>query len=276
MRHVAICGIGLIGGSLALALRGRGVRVTGIDRDDVIQDVIVQGITDSVVDRADDSAVRAVYASVDLVVLCAPIAGIRSELGRALGSAAVVTDVGSTKREIVTDAAHARHFVGGHPLAGGSEAGAASARGDLFHGRRWVLCPEDADSAAVEQVEALVSLVGAEPARMTAAAHDRAVAITSHLPQLLASALVGLSERHQSGLAEGPGFASTTRIAGGNPQIWRDILVTNADAVAAVLAELITDLETVQRSLERGEADAALSLVEAARRMRGGTTTRSR
>lgn len=266
MIHVAIFGLGLIGGSLALALRARAVRVTGIDRGEVIQREEVRVVADVVIDTTDDRAVREAYQGVDLVVLAAPIAGIRAELGRALASAAVVTDVGSTKREIVRDAGAATHFVPGHPLAGGSESGAEHARGDLFHARRWILCPEGSSPAALERVETLVDLVGAQSLRLGVDAHDRAVAVTSHVPQLLASALVLLSERHQSGVAEGPGFASTTRIAGGNPEIWRDILATNADSIASVLGELAGELAALSKALEKGESDSALAVIAAARR----------
>lgn len=270
---LCVVGFGLIGGSLAAASRAHrlAARVVAVDTSEVIAAESVRALSDERVDVADGPAVERALAAADLVVLAAPVSVIEAELGPALAHAPLVTDCGSTKRAIVASAARSSRrarFVPGHPLAGGPSGGADAARADLFEGQRWILCPEGADAGAFAAVEGFIRGLGAVPVTMSAEEHDHAVALTSHVPQLLASALVVLSERRRAGAAEGPGFASATRVAGGNPAVWRDILVTNADEIASTLAELGAELSRVAADLSRADPSAALALVEAARAAR--------
>ncbi|GMV16862.1 MAG: prephenate dehydrogenase/arogenate dehydrogenase family protein [Polyangiaceae bacterium] len=267
---LCVVGFGLIGGSIAAASRARrpGARVVAVDASAVLASASVRALSDERVDASDGPAVERALAAADLAVLAAPVSAIEAELGRALAHARLVTDCGSTKRAIVASAESSvrrGRFVPGHPLAGGPSGGADAARADLFEGQRWILCPEAADADAFARVEAFVRALGATPVTMSAAEHDRAVALTSHVPQLLASALVVLSERRRAGAAEGPGFAGATRVAGGNPAVWRDILVTNADEIASALAELGAELSRVAGDLSRADPNAALALIESAR-----------
>ena len=206
-------------------------------------------------------------------MLSAPVRVILAQLGRTLDYGAVVTDCGSTKREI--SQALAQHpgrarFVPGHPMAGFPEGGAAHAKADLFVGRRWILCPEASSNEARREVEALVQLVGAEPVEMSPAAHDRAVALASHVPQLLGSVLRATATEVGADAAAGPGFASATRVAGGSPAIWGDIFSSNADQICWALKCVTQELEQVIAGLERDPPDTgpALALLARARRAR--------
>jgi prephenate dehydrogenase len=273
MTRVAVVGAGLIGGSLALAMRAHAFSdPVVVDRASVISRPEVVALSHARVDAADRAAYARALANAELVVLALPVAVIAAEMEFVLEHSQIVTDCGSTKRTVVRAAASspgASRFVPGHPLAGGTAAGAAGARAELFEQRRWVLCPEGRDPEAVRVVESMVRAVGAEPVRLSAEEHDRAVARTSHLAQLVASALCVLGEEVPAE-ARGPGFESTTRVAGGNPEIWRDILASNADAVAAAARLLGDELIAVAEALERTppSVDAALRLIEAARKLR--------
>jgi prephenate dehydrogenase len=274
--RLALVGFGLIGGSLALAARGRAVasHVTAIDRADVIALPEARAAADDLVDAADDHRVRDALRSADVVVVATPVGAIEASIFEILGSSDVVTDCGSTKRAIVDAARRSSRrsrFVPGHPMAGLPQGGIRRARPDLFEGRQWLLCPEESDIDAVERVEALVRGVGADPLRLTAVEHDRAVALTSHVPQVLASALAVLAESRDASVAAGPGFESATRVAGGGEAMWRDILATNADEVSAVLEALGEELSTVARGLRRSPPDLgpALRVLERARALRG-------
>jgi prephenate dehydrogenase len=225
-------------------------------------------------DASDESAVRRALGDADLVVVATPVGAIEAMIGEILDVARVVTDCGSTKRAIVDRARRSvrwPRFVPGHPMAGLPFGGIERAREDLFVGRPWLISPEGADSDAVELVERLVRGVGAEPLHLTIEQHDRAVALTSHLPQLLASALSVLAERRGAAVAAGPAFESATRVAGGGEAMWRDILATNADEVCAVIDALCGELEQVTRGLRKDPPDlgAALNLLERARVVRG-------
>ncbi len=241
---------------MARALRERlpHLRIVGVDRDEVIQAPATQAFTDECISEGDTSAALRAFAASDLVFLAAPVSGIRHWLGAALSQGTLVTDCGSTKRELLL-AAHsspfAERFVPGHPMAGaGVGAGVGSA--DLFVGRSWVLCPEGVDPAAFQAVERLVCCLGARPVLMSAAAHDRAVALTSHVPRLVASALTALVAREQAFDAAGPAFERLARGAGGSPQMWADVLGTNADEVARALRLVLGELEACAGELELG------------------------
>jgi prephenate dehydrogenase len=273
--RLAVIGFGLIGGSIGLAARSRGVasHVVGLDRADVLAMPEARTAATEMVDVADDERAREALRAADLVVVATPVGAIEATIGDILDVAAVATDCGSTKRAILVSAgrsARRSSFVPGHPMAGLPLGGIARARADLFEGRPWILCPEQSAPEAVLRVEELVRGVGAEPIRLTAEEHDRAVALTSHLPQLLASALTVLAESRRADVAAGPAFESATRVAGGGEAMWRDILATNADQVSAALAALGAELDVVARALARQppELGPALRLLERARGLR--------
>lgn len=274
--RVAIVGFGLIGGSLALAARERSLaaQVVGVDRADVIGTDRARAAADETFDSSDESGVRRALSNADLVVVATPVGAIEAMIGEILEVANVVTDCGSTKRRIAQRArlsSRRSRFVPGHPMAGLPSGGIEHARADLFVGRPWLVCPEGCDSDALELVERLIRGVGAEPQRLSIESHDKAVALTSHLPQLLASALSVLAEKHRATIAAGPAFESATRVAGGGEAMWRDILATNADEVCAVVDALTEELEHVTRGLRKEPPDlgAALNLLERARVLRG-------
>ena len=243
--HIGIAGLGLIGGSVALGVRAAwpAVRLTGVDRPEVLERAIALGAIDTGADSV------AAFRTCDLVLLAAPIPGILTlidETARA-GIDAVVTDVGSTKRQILhaAKAAGLRRFVGGHPVAGAELGGLEYARADLFAGRPWVIVDESDDRDAVAVVESLAGALGATPHATDAVAHDRTMAYVSHVPQLVADALMSAAGnacgRSGLGLA-GPAFRDMTRISSSPPDLWQGIFSTNADFVTEALRALQAEL----------------------------------
>lgn len=270
--RLVIVGLGLIGGSVALGARERGLfdRIVALELPGAVSAKAAQRAVDELADARDRAARQRAFSSATLCVLAAPVHTIASLVGEALDAAQVVTDCGSTKRAIARAALPSPHrdrFVPGHPMAGAPEGGFAQARPDLFQGSRWILCPGAASAPAVARVERLVSALGAEPVRMSAAEHDRAVALTSHVPQLLGSLLQVMSVRRGTALAAGPAFERATRGAGGGEAMWRDIFATNADEIASVLGELSAELGELADALSAvsPELSPALALLAAAR-----------
>jgi prephenate dehydrogenase len=236
---VGIVGLGLIGGSIALGIRSTwpSVRITGVDRVEVLGDAARQGAIDA------GSAALSDLNRCDLIVLAAPVQAILSLVAEA-GAArltAVVTDVGSTKRLIMEASARAGlgAFIGGHPIAGAEHPGFPHARPDLFAGRPWMLvCDNAAGDAGLVALERFVRGLGAEPRRVDATSHDRTMAYLSHLPQLLAVALMTAAGDAcgEDGLSDaGRAFREMTRLASSPSDVWRGILATNGDFVAEAL-----------------------------------------
>jgi len=259
-QRVAIVGLGLIGGSIALGVRTRwpGVRLLAVDRPEVLDVALARGAID------DGQASIAELGRIDLLVLAAPVgqnAAILAGLGDMVRGSAVVTDVGGTKRGTLEAAAGLPErltFVGGHPIGGAAKSGFAHARGTLFFERPWILTPgPSTPEDAIARIESLARGLGARPRRMDAAEHDRVMAFVSHLPQLAASALMDVSGRHAQtaglGLAGG-GLADTTRLASSSAAIWRDVCASNADAIGAALDALTEELAEIRGRLARGEA----------------------
>ena len=257
---IAILGLGLIGGSLALAARRTwpGALVIGVDDKAVLEQAMVLHAIDV---AADDPVVA---AEADVVVLAAPVRAnlaLLEELAEHVTGSAVVTDVSSTKREIVAAARQLPErlsFIGGHPFAGAPRGGIAHARPDLFAGRPWLFTPaDDRHGEALDRLQQFVTAIGAVPRVLSPPAHDRLLAFLSHLPQLTASALMHVvgTEAGDDGLAlTGRGLADTTRLASSPASIWRDICATNQDEVAAALDALIVELQGIRDDLSTGEA----------------------
>jgi len=269
---VGIVGLGLIGGSIALRARELWPTslVIAVDNKDVLETAMRLHAIDV---AADDLFV---LAEADLIVLAAPVRqniALLGQLDDHIKKPAIVTDTGSTKRDIVKAARHlpARFtFIGGHPLGGAAKGGLEHARSDLFAGRPWLLTPDAAPSdatpgdggvgsvpstEAVAQLTAFIRALGSEPRTLTAEEHDHLMAFLSHLPQITASALmqvVGDAVGREDLALAGRGLADTTRLAGSPPGIWRDIAATNADQIGAALDELIALLQDLRRGLMDG------------------------
>jgi prephenate dehydrogenase len=275
---VAIVGVGLIGGSLGMALRHRGLarRVIGIARrEETLAEAASVGALD------EGSLDPAAVATAELVVLCAPVLSV-PPLVRALAphlrAGALVTDVGSTKATLLAEAAALLppgvELVGGHPMAGSERDGVLAAREDLFENAVWVVTPTPhCRRESVARLEELVRRVGARPVTLEPAPHDEAVARISHLPHVAAAALAsaaadsGIPAETLALLVAG-GFRDTTRIAASSPVMWRDICLTNRDAVLAGMADLERRLSGFRSALEAANAEELLAFFEAGREAR--------
>jgi prephenate dehydrogenase len=271
-RRIGIVGVGLIGGSLAFAVRHvfPGAAVIGIDRDDVT--LVARQLGALTVGSGDLAALD----GADLVVLAAPVTqnlAVLARLGEVVRGPALVTDVGSTKRTTIEASRSlppALTFIGGHPLAGSARGGLEASRVDLFERRPWLLTPDGATPApAVERLANFVRALGATPVIMDPVTHDHVLAYTSHLPQLTASALmhvVGESVGEPGLRLSGSGLADTTRVAASPAPIWSDICATNADEVLPALDKLIATLQALRGQLGQGQSIAPL--FESAQRWR--------
>jgi prephenate dehydrogenase len=246
---IAVVGLGLIGGSLARALTRAGYGVIGVDRESVRRRAVRAGAV------AGTAGTVEAAARMDVVVLAAPPeANLR--LLRRLASMArpglAITDVGSVKQPIVEEARRLGldGFVGGHPMAGTEGAGFLASSPDLFIRRPWALTPAR-DAAAARCVRSLVLAVGARPVEVEPAAHDRAVAFLSHLPQVVAWALAGAAQSDAVAARwlslAGPGFHDMTRLARSPRQLWREILGQNDREVARALAAFVRELRRPAR-----------------------------
>jgi prephenate dehydrogenase len=257
-----VFGTGLIGGSVGMALRGRGWHVSGVDATD--------GVADRAVELGALSEVGIDHQA-DLVVVATPVhaaSGIIAEIAAsaAWSPEAVVTDVGSVKGPLVAAARHPR-FVGGHPMAGSEQVGVEGASGELFVGATWVLTPTAAtDPAAYALVRSVLADLGANVVALAPDQHDALVAVVSHVPHLTAATLMdlaaGLGEEHAAllQLAAG-GFRDMTRIAAGQPSIWPDICDDNADAIVATLDLLIEALGAMRRRVADHDHDSLLDVL---------------
>jgi prephenate dehydrogenase len=277
--RVAILGVGLIGGSFALALKEARAcgHVTGAGRSRAnLELALERGVIDSI--AAD--AVAAAHGA-DLVLLAAPVAQfprLFRDMASVLGPKALVTDGGSTKRDVVAAARAALgrkigQFVPSHPIAGAEKSGAGAAAAELFRERRVIVTPlpENADSA-VKKIEEAWAACGARTARMDAEEHDAVLAAVSHLPHVLAYALVHEIASRENGaqlfaFAAG-GFRDFTRIASSHPEMWRDICVANRDRLLEELKKYRKELDSIGKLLEAGDGAGLEKLFAEARAAR--------
>lgn len=272
-RHVAIVGVGLIGGSIGLDLLQRRLarRVVGIGRRRESLDVARQAgaISSGTLDLAEG------VAQADLIVVCTPVGRIVDDVLAAAAAAkpdALITDAGSTKRSIVTQLdrrlPRRARFVGSHPIAGSEKSGPMAAVPGLFEGRTVVITPTRRSVLAdVEAVSGFWLQLGARVVPMSAAAHDKALATVSHLPHLVAAALASSTPAALLELAGG-GWSDTTRIAGGNAELWTQILLDNRRQVLGVLDRYEKSLAKLRVALEKGDARQLEKLLTAAREHR--------
>ncbi|HTI17439.1 MAG TPA: prephenate dehydrogenase/arogenate dehydrogenase family protein [Trinickia sp.] len=278
-KKLVIFGVGLIGGSLARALRERGESaaggiVVGVGRSLASAERARQlGVVDEVVALDDDAALRGALAGADLVLIAAPVAQTEPLLARIasfLDDSTLITDAGSTKLDVVAAArstlgARIGQFVPGHPVAGRESSGVEAALADLYVGRNVVLCPLPENRPAdVARIEALWCAAGAVVSTMDAEQHDRVLASVSHLPHLLSFALVeqilGTPDAALKLSFAAGGFRDFTRIAASSPEMWRDICLANRTALVAELDGYLTVLAQLRAAIVAGDG-AALEAV---------------
>jgi prephenate dehydrogenase len=279
LRKVVVCGVGLIGGSFALALRKAGAvgEIVGVGRSKAsLQAALALGVIDA---AACD--LRAALAGADLVLLATPVGQFEPlmvALAPHLEPGTLVTDGGSTKGDVVAAARRAfgtriAQFVPSHPIAGAEKSGVAAASAELYQGRRVVMTPLPENSEqTVERVRRAWATCGASVSRMTPEAHDLVFAAVSHLPHLLAYALVDdLARRDNAPLLFGyaaSGFRDFTRIAGSHPEMWRDICIANRTALLAELDAYLAQLGEIRALLDSADAAALEAVFERARQAR--------
>ncbi len=279
IERLAIIGVGLIGGSLARALRAAGMvgEVIGCGRSaENLELAFDLGIIDGCT-RDPAAAVK----DADMVLLAVPLGAMRATFERmngALRADAVVTDAGSVKGSVVADAAAVfgqvpGWLVPGHPIAGTERSGVAASFPELYQNRRVILTPlPQTDAAAVAKVRAMWQAAGAEVTEMDVAHHDQVLAATSHLPHMLAFGLVDTLARMQDTdeifrYAAG-GFRDFTRIASSNPVMWRDICIANADALSGMLDRFGEEMSDLAQTIRRGDGDHLLEIFSRAKTAR--------
>jgi len=254
--RIAVLGVGLIGGSIGLAARRRlEAEVVGYGRTPA---TLARAVEIGALDRAAGSVAEACEGA-DIVFCAGPVGALPAQGHEALaasGPETVVSDVGSTKGELVAALGGDERFIGGHPLAGAETAGVDNARADLFEGARWYLTPTERSSGLLyDRLQRAVAGLGARPQAIEPGAHDRLLATISHLPHVVANALAAEAAAELSRDSErmpevGPSFRDTTRVAGSNPAIWADIFASNraavADSVDAVAARLTEAAELIR------------------------------
>jgi prephenate dehydrogenase len=257
--RLAIVGTGLMGASVALAAKRRGATVSAWDPD---EHALATAAARGAVDTPAASLAEAVRDA-ELAVVAAPIAQLPAQVAATLaasGDATTVTDVGSTKASVVAAANGSPRFVGGHPICGSEARGAEHANAELFEGATWFVTPiAQTEPDRHRLVHGFVTDLGATPVAIDPIAHDRLVALTSHVPHVLANVVVNQTgatrvEGHEPLMNAGGSLRDMTRVAGANPRIWIDIFLDNADAVRDALAEHRRRIEQVETALEQGDA----------------------
>lgn len=280
LNKLVIIGVGLIGGSFALALRKAGAvrRITGVGRSrENMQRALKQGVIDEI---AADMA--SALHQADFVLLAMPVgqtASIMAQIAPHLNSDTIVSDAGSTKQDVVTAARdqlgeNLKNFVPGHPIAGAEQSGVLAAQNGLYAGKHVILTPlAETRTEAVETTTALWRACGAKVSRMPVAEHDRILAATSHLPHVLAFALMN-HLRNSTDSPEnllrfaGSGFRDFTRIASSSPEMWRDICLANRQALLLELTAFQNELNMLQTLLREENGNALEQAFIQARRMR--------
>jgi len=278
--RLAIIGTGLIGSSIARAARAKGIvkTIVATARTEKTRKRVVElGFADVVVDK---NALAAMDA--DCVIVCVPVgacAEVAKEIGKALKPGAIVSDVGSVKGAIIRDMAPFLpknvHLVPGHPVAGTEHSGPDAGFAELFENRWCILTPpDDADAAAVKKMEEFWQALGSYVEVMNAEHHDLVLAVTSHLPHLIAYNIVGTAADLESRTLlevikfSAGGFRDFTRIAASDPTMWRDVFLNNKDAVLEMLGRFNEDLSLLTRAIRNGDGDTLFDLFTRTRAIR--------
>ncbi len=272
--RIAVLGVGLIGGSIGLAARHRlSSAVAGYDPDAANANRAVEL---GAADRAAASVADAV-ADADVIFCAAPVAALPDLVAAALAGSrpeAVVSDVGSTKHALVAAleaAPDSDRFIGGHPLAGAETAGVEGSRQDLFEGARWYLTPDEQSQGVLfDRLHGVLAGIGARPMAIDAELHDREMAAISHLPHVLANALVSAAAGSIGSEGDrrpevGRSFRDATRVAGANPAIWADIFSSNSEAVAAEIDDVVARLTDAAGLIREGDRERIAAWQQAAR-----------
>jgi cyclohexadieny/prephenate dehydrogenase len=283
--RLALVGIGLIGSSIARAARARGIvgSIVATARSEATRKRVVElGIADQVVATGAEAAKGS-----DLVIVCVPVGAcgpVAAEIGPHLKPGAIVSDVGSVKASVIRDMAphlpsHV-HFVPAHPVAGTEHSGPDAGFAELFFNRWCILTPPPAtDSKPVERLAEFWRAFGANVEVMSAEHHDLVLAITSHLPHLIAYTIVGTADelaavtRSEVLKFSAGGFRDFTRIAASDPTMWRDVFLANKDAVLEMLGRFNEDLSTLTRAIRQGNGDMLFNLFTRTRAIRRGIVT---
>jgi cyclohexadieny/prephenate dehydrogenase len=280
--RLALIGVGLIGGSIARAARGLGLvrSIVATSRSEPTRQRIRElALADEVVETA-----AVAVAGADLVIVCVPIGAcgaVAKEIGPHLKQGAIVSDVGSVKSAVVRDMAPhlpaGVHFIPGHPVAGTEHSGPDAGFAELFVNRWCILTPpKDADQSAVDRLAAFWTAFGANVEFMSAEHHDLVLAVTSHVPHLIAYNIVGtafdlrLVTESEILKYSASGFRDFTRIAASDPTMWRDIFLHNKDAVLEVLGRFNEDLATLTRAVRRGDGESLYNVFAERRAIRRG------
>jgi cyclohexadieny/prephenate dehydrogenase len=280
-RRVALIGLGLIASSMAHAMRAGGLteEIVGYAKSPETRAVAKALFCD----RVTETAAEAVEGA-DLVVLCVPVGAmgaLAEEIGPHLKPGAVVTDVGSVKQAVVDAVAPhlpaGVHFIPGHPLAGTEYSGPRSGFATLFQNRWWLLTPlPGTDEGEIDRLERFLVGMGANVDRMEVARHDLVLAVVSHTPHLIAYTMVGVAD-HMRRVSQSEvikysasGFRDFTRIAASDPTMWRDVFLTNKDAVLDILGRFAEELFTLQRAIRMGDGDALHAYFTRTRAIRRG------
>lgn len=276
---VCIIGTGLIGGSLALAIRQAGFckEIVGAGRTEA---TLVKAVELGVVDRYDTSISNAVEDA-DIVVVCVPLGSMHAvfeQINAAEIESTIITDAGSAKQSVIDEAefvfgAGFRNFVPGHPIAGTEQSGVSAAFPELYQNRRVILTPTENTSVdALEKVRAMWQSAGAEVETMSAEHHDLVLAGTSHLPHLLAFGLVdclnNLEDVDEIFRFAAGGFRDFTRIASSDPIMWRDICLSNRDEVMVMMRRYSKEMEKIFKALEAGDGEKLKEIFERAKKAR--------
>lgn len=281
-KRLALVGVGLIGSSIALGARAKGLaeEIVVTSRSQATRDTAAKlGIADVIAESAADAVKGA-----DLVILCTPLGAFEAvarEIGPHLADGAIVSDVGSVKEMVAQKVGphlpDGVHFIPAHPVAGTEESGPEAGFAELFEGRWCILTPDaDSDSAAVDQLTAFWKALGSRVELMEAKHHDLVLAITSHVPHLIAYNIVGtaadLESVTQSEVIKfsAGGFRDFTRIAASDPTMWRDVFLNNREAVLEMLGRFTEDLTALQRSIRWGDGEALFDLFSHTREIRRG------
>lgn len=271
IEKLVIVGVGLIGGSLSLALKKAGVvkHVVGCGRN---QGNLQRGVELGVIDSFESSITEAVKSS-DIIVLAVPLGAMESvfeQVGRGLTDSAVVTDAGSAKGSVVEIACRVlgdriSQFVPGHPIAGAENSGVEAAMVDLYQDRRVILTPlKNTSQSAIDRVDTMWRHCGASMEYMDVDHHDKVLAATSHLPHMLAYALVNylsnLNDHDEIFRYAAGGFRDFTRIASSDPVMWRDVCLSNAEALLKLIQGYSEELDMISKAIRENNAEELLKL----------------
>jgi len=280
IKKAAVIGLGLIGGSIAAALKKAGIGVIGVDFDDT---TLALAKSDEVIDEGlnigkviDGTAGLGIFDDISVAFMCLPVSAIASTLEKIMEyipSGTIITDTGSVKKAVIREVepvlTEGVAFVGGHPMAGSENSGYKWSRADMFFGAPYILTPtSNTDAEALWTMIKLVKDIGAKPFVMTPEEHDRAVAAVSHLPQIVSTTLVNTVEIfHPEGKVielAGGGWRDTTRIASSNANMWKDIFVSNKDEILPLLTVFKEQLSAIESAIYEADEEKIKTLFHTA------------